>query len=126
MGSQRFDQVGEKLSVTTTMTQGDRKVMLHLPNNAEMESMLQVMLKGMVFVTGYWHDPHMNWLDKEGCGEDTEEHCSKKPAYISNWRLMTNLPEPVPEEGESGKAATDDDQGTTPEPDSSEVDDGEG
>jgi len=96
--SQKFERVGnDDLRVITTISQGDRKVVMSIggDGNPQMKSMLQDMLGGMVFVTGYWFDKHMNWLDKEACGSG-EEHCSENPAYIKNWRLTTNGGGPVP------------------------------
>lgn len=63
--------------------------------SAQLQAMMHdgSLLRGMAFVTGYWTDPHMNWLDGDVCGGG-EEHCSGAPAYISNWRITTDSPAP--------------------------------
>jgi len=116
--SQKFDVDGGRLTVTTTMSQDGREVVLPLHSDGKLESMKQELEKGLAFVTGYWHNPHMNWLDGEQCGGG-EEHCNRHPAYISNWRITSNanpvpapaplptppnpLPTPVPEPPTAGK-----------------------
>jgi hypothetical protein len=96
--AQKFELEGNRLVVTTTMSQDGREVVLPLWSDSKLESMKRELEKGMAFVTGYWHNVHMNWLDGEQCGGGAE-HCNKHPAYISNWRLTSNgnpVPSPAP------------------------------
>merc|ERR1719323_2861113 len=66
------------------------------PGNEQLNVMAKNISKGMVFVTGYWFDPSMNWLDGEECGSG-QEHWNKNSAYLSNWRITTNgNPVPTP------------------------------
>jgi len=95
--AQTFEMEGDQFVFTTVMTQGDKKTTLKMgPGNEQLNVMAKNISKGMVFVTGYWFDPSMNWLDGEECGSG-QEHCNKNPAYLSNWRITTNgNPVPTP------------------------------
>lgn len=97
--SQRFDSNGGDFIFTTTMSQeGRTKVLKMGPGNAQLNDMLKNLEKGLAFVTGYWFDSAMNWMDGEECGQGPEE-CNKNPAYISNWRITSNdkpVPTPAP------------------------------
>lgn len=88
--AQKYEMQGSDLVITTTMTQNDRDVVLRMgPGNSQLNAMGKVMEKGMVFVTGYWFAPDMNWMDGDECGSG-EEHCDMNPAYIGNWRITSN------------------------------------
>jgi hypothetical protein len=97
--SQRFEKEGGEFIFTTTLSQEGREVVLRLDSkDTQMNAMLEVLEKGMAFVTGYWYAEDMNWLDNENCGNGPE-HCNSHPAYISNWRLTSNdgpVPAPAP------------------------------
>jgi len=94
--SQEFRMEGDQLRVTTTLSQGDKRVVLQMGPDPQLQAMMTrgSLEKGMAFVTGYWHAPDMNWLDGDACGQG-EERCSELPARISNWRITTNG-RPVP------------------------------
>jgi len=88
--SQRFDVSGKDFTFTTTMSQEGRTLVKRMgPGNSELNAMLEELNKGLAFVTGYWYDANMNWMDGELCGQGAE-HCNMNPAYISNWRITTN------------------------------------
>merc|ERR1740123_1135264 len=95
--AQKFEMEGDQFVFMTTMTQNGKSTTLKMgPGNDQLNVMAKNISKGMVFVTGYWFDPAMNWLDGEECGSGTE-HCNKNPAYLTNWRLTTNgNPVPTP------------------------------
>merc|ERR1719220_168370 len=80
--------------------EGRTKTLVMGPGNAQLNAMLKDLEKGLAFVTGYWFDPHMNWLDGDECGgQYVTENCNKNPAYISNWRITSNdrpVPTPAP------------------------------
>merc|ERR1719330_119463 len=93
--SQKFEMEGDQFVFTTTMTQGTRSKVLKMgPGNEQLNAMAKDIENLMVFVTGYWYAPDMNWLDGEECGSGTEQ-CNMNPAYIKNWRLTSN-DEPLP------------------------------
>jgi len=88
--SQTFEMEGDQFVFTTVMTQGSKQTTLKMgPGNEQLNVMAGNISKGMVFVTGYWFDPAMNWLDGEECGSG-QEHCNRNPAYLSNFRITTN------------------------------------
>merc|ERR1719446_437065 len=94
--AQEFKMEGNSLVVETTLTQGATKKKYNLgPNNAELDRMMNdgSLLRGMAFVTGYWTDPKMNWLDGDSCGQGAE-NCNNNPIYLGNWRITTNSPSP--------------------------------
>jgi len=94
--SQRFDVNGDDFTFTTTISQGDRNVIMRMgPGSSQLNAMLQELRKGMAFVTGYWYAQDMNWMDGEVCGSGAE-HCNMHPAYISNWRITSNGGAPSP------------------------------
>jgi len=75
---------------TTTISQEGREVVLRIgPGSRQLNAMLEVLERGMAFVTGYWFQKDMNWMDGETCGQGPE-HCNRHPAFISNWRLTSN------------------------------------
>merc|ERR1719464_1527882 len=59
------------------------------PGSSQLNAMLRELQQGMVFMTGYWFAPDMNWMDGEACGSGAE-HCNMNPAYISNWKITSN------------------------------------
>merc|ERR1719343_1511333 len=65
------------------------------PGNSQLNAMFEVIKGGMAFVTGYWFDPSMNWLDGDECGSGPET-CDNAPAWISNWQIYTTPPGPAP------------------------------
>merc|ERR1712045_1056206 len=88
--SQRFDVNGDDFLFTTVISQDGNQVVRQMgPGSSQLNAMLKEIQKGMVFVTGYWFAPDMNWMDGELCGNGPE-HCNMNPVYISNWRLTTN------------------------------------
>lgn len=97
--SQRFDDDNGRFTFTTTLSQEGREVVKVMgPGNSELDAMLMDLRKGLVFVTGYWSAPDMNWMDGEQCGSGPER-CNMNPAYIGNWRITTNgnpVPSPPP------------------------------
>jgi len=104
---------GDQLQIVTTITQGAHKVVKTMGPNSQLQAMYKhgSLQDGMVFVTGYWTAPDMNWLDSDECG-DFIEHCSRRPAYISNWRIAKNSgpapgPSPGPEPSPSPSPAGD-------------------
>merc|ERR1712045_168536 len=106
--SQRFDVNGDDFLFTTVISQDGNQVVRQMgPGSSQLNAMLKEIQKGMVFVTGYWFAPDMNWMDGELCGNGPE-HCNMNPVYISNWRLTTNSgpappsPGPAPPSPASG------------------------
>lgn len=90
----KFEKVGNDFRMEVTISQDGKSEVLSLNQGRQMNAMMEELEKGMVFVTGYWAAPDMNWMDGEECGGGAE-HCNMHPAYVSNWRLTTNPP-PVP------------------------------
>jgi len=95
--SQEFGVAGDDFTFTTRISQDGRDLVMPMgPGSDQLNAMLKVIQKGMVFVTGYWFAKDMNWMDGDGCGSGAE-HCNMNPAYISNWRLTSNgSPVPAP------------------------------
>lgn len=93
---QEFWEVNGQAIVTTRMVQGSKRLEKTLgPHNQELNDMFKVIKAGMVFVTGYWYNKAMNWLDGEACGTG-DEQCNQKPVYISNWKITSNRgPAPI-------------------------------
>merc|ERR1719410_927795 len=61
--SQKFEMQGDQFVFTTVMTQDGKSTTLKMgPGNEQLNVMAKNISKGMVFVTGYWFDPSMNWL----------------------------------------------------------------
>merc|ERR1719230_652892 len=94
---------GGQLRGITTMSQEGRSVSFSMGPSEQLQAMPHdgSLERGMAFLTGYWYASDMNWLDGEECGSGPE-HCSRQPAYISNWRITSNgspvpTPEPSPE-----------------------------
>lgn len=113
--SQRFDPNGGDFIFTTTISQEGRSRVLQMgPGNAQLNAMLKDLENGMAFVTGYWFDSAMNWLDGDECGQGPE-HCNQNPAYISNWRITSN-DRPVPTPAPTPKPPTPPTPPTTPQP----------
>lgn len=79
-----------QLYVETTISQdGKADVIMNMGPSPQLQAMLTSLEQGMVFVTGYWSAPDMNWLDRSACGSGPER-CSGGPARISNWRITSN------------------------------------
>jgi len=93
--AQKFEKTGNDLTVTNTMSQeGSQSVVARMgPGNSQLNAMMLEIEQGMVFVTGYWFAPDMNWLDGEECGSGSET-CNNKPVYLSNWKIYQNGNEP--------------------------------
>lgn len=94
--AQSFDLQGDDLTVTTVVTQDDRRVEFTMgPGSSELNAMVSELRGGMALVTGYWYQEDMEGLDSEACGNGAQE-CNMRPAYVSNWTITTNGATPAP------------------------------